>query len=319
MQYLRLALFFTLLFAKTAMAQLTLSQKIASFKTLKIDTGVTLTIDEPASFNYKRPLKVILYALPNGNTTSQTFGKKLSNNDDWHFDIQHIGAQTAFIRETDKHSNYVVVYAENDLKSWPAWRKKYKNADQVIANIVTSLYEKYKNFNPEIYLTGHSGGGSFIFGYIGANNQIADYVKRIGFIDATYAYNGPQHKDKLLNWLEDKNKALQIIAYNDSVVVLNGKPLVSPKGGTWYRSQLMAKDLAEKINLSNLNLSDRMSFFNKNHTIDFVLIKNPEAKIYHTNLVDKNGFISLIFNGTKFKSRNYTFWSDRAYSKYISD
>jgi len=35
---------------------------------------------------------IILYALPNGNTTEHTMGKKKVEGDDWHFDIQHIKA-----------------------------------------------------------------------------------------------------------------------------------------------------------------------------------------------------------------------------------
>ena len=43
--------------------------------------------------------------------------------DDWHFDIQHIGAQTRFLRQSIKGKTLVVAYLENSLKSWPAWRR----------------------------------------------------------------------------------------------------------------------------------------------------------------------------------------------------
>ncbi len=282
-----------------------------------LDSGITLTYDELEYLDSAKPTKLIIYALPNGNTTAQTFGKKIAAGDDWHFDIQHIGAQTTFIRNQDINTNYIVVYLENNLKSWPAWRKKFANGDEQIGKIVGSLFEAYQKYRPKITISGHSGGGSFIFGYLNTQIQIPAYVERIGFLDATYGYDTEKHNKKLESWLKTKNNSLQIIAYNDSVVVYNGKPLVSPTGGTWYRSQLMAKDLQVHFKLQFHDLPDRLTWSNKKHEIAFSLIKNPAGKIYHTVLVEKNGFIHLIFNGTKFQNKNYQFWGERAYEQYI--
>lgn len=313
-----LLLIICLLFSKLeSKAQSTFNTKFNSFKKIEVDSGVVLSIDEPETFTLSEPTKIIIYALPNGNTTEQTFGKKLAQGDDWHLDIQHIGAQTEFIRKADVNTNYIVVYAENNLKSWPAWRRKYANSDTQIGEIVFSLLQRYKNFNPQIILSGHSGGGSFIFGYINSQAQIPAYIERIGFLDATYGYETEKHQAKLKTWLKAKNKSLQVIAYNDSVVVYNGKPLVSPQGGTWFRSKLMANDLMANFKLKSVDLSDRLVWFDKKHLTEFKLIKNPEGKIYHTVLVEKNGFIDLIFNGTAFQSTNYLFWSDRAYQQFI--
>ncbi|TCC90475.1 hypothetical protein EZ428_14475 [Pedobacter frigiditerrae] len=298
-------------------AQSSFATKLSSLKKIEIDSGVVLSIDEPSVFTLSEPTKIIVYALPNGNTTEQTFGKKLAQGDDWHFDIQHIGAQTQFIRNADQKSNYIVVYVENSLKSWPAWRRKYANSDAQIGEFVSSLMLRYKNFNPQVILSGHSGGGSFIFGYINSQAQIPTYVERIGFLDATYGYETEKHQAKLKTWLKAKNKSLQVIAYNDSVVVYNGKPLVSPTGGTWYRSKLIAKDLQSHFKLKSLDIADRLGWFDKKHRIDFKLIKNPEGKIYHTVLVEKNGFIDLVFNGTAFQDKGYKFWDDRVYTKFI--
>lgn len=286
---------------------------------LTIDSGITLTFDEPKTLNPSKPTKLILFALPNGNTTAQTFGKKLAQGDDWHYDIQHIGAQTAFIRNTDPKTNYIIVYFENDLKSWPAWRRKHLNGDEQIGKIVNQVLNDYQQYRPRFTLSGHSGGGSFIFGYINSQAQIPAHIERIGFLDATYGYETQKHSEKLKTWLERKNNSLQVIAYNDSVVVYNGKPLVSPTGGTWYRSKLMAKDLEIDFKLKAYDLSDRLNWHNAKQLVEFSLIKNPEAKIFHTVLVEKNGFIHLIFNGTKFQSKNYQFWGDRAYQHFVLD
>jgi hypothetical protein len=280
---------------------------------LMVDSSVTLAFDEGNIID-QRPTQVIIYALPNGNTTAQTFGKKLKTGDDWHFDIQHIGAQTKFIRATDNSKNYIVVYAENSLKSWPSWRKNHQQADSLINVLISGVYLKYKSLKPEIVLCAHSGGGSLIFGYINANAVLPSFIKRIGFLDATYGYETEKHQAKLKNWLSNKNNSLQVISYNDSVVVYNGKPLVSPTGGTWYKSKLMAYDLQK---LKKEETDSYLKWNNRKGNINLLLVKNPEAKIYHTVLVEKNGFIHAILNGTPYASKNYQFWAERAYESFI--
>lgn len=280
---------------------------------LQLANQVTLTFDEP-NLNEDKPTKVVLFALPNGNTTAQSFGKKLASGDDWHFDIQHIGAQTSFIRNTDQKHNYIVVYVENGLKSWPAWRRQIKNADSLVKHIVDTIRHRYQALKPTLSLTGHSGGGSFIFGYLNSVTQLPNYIERIGFLDATYGYETEKHKQKLQQWLNQAKKSLQVIAYNDSVVVYNGKPLVSPTGGTWYRSKLMAKDL---MDLKHQEIATQLLRYSNKQNISFTLIKNPECKIFHTVLVEKNGFIHCLFNGTKLANKNYLFWGERAYQSHI--
>jgi pimeloyl-ACP methyl ester carboxylesterase len=306
-----------ILFYGGANAQQQFEKRFSSLPIAKIDSGVTLTFDEPVLLNKSKKTKIIIFALPNGNTTAQTFGKKLAPGDDWHFDIQHIGAQTSFIRNLDNKTNYIVVYIENAMKSWPGWRRKYSGADQTIAKIVDSIVARYAAYHPMLTLSGHSGGGSFIFGYLNSHPEIPSIVERIGFLDATYGYETEAHAQKLNNWLKKSTHSLQIFAYNDSVVIYNGKPLVSPTGGTWYRSKLMAKDLGQSYRLSTTDIADRIYSFDNRHRIEVKLIKNPEAKIFHTVLVEKNGFIDLIFNGTKFKDNNYSFWAERAYQNLV--
>lgn len=309
--------FILLLLASTKLsAQLSFEAHFKSLQKITLDSGVTLTIDE-STIDPLKPTKVILYALPNGNTTAQTFGKSLAAGEDWHFDIQHIGAQTAFIRQADQKTNYIVIYVENNLKSWPTWRRKIGARDEQIGQIVEMMYQRYQKYHAKMILSSHSGGGSFIFGYLNSQFEIPTYLERIGFLDATYGYETANHAEKLKQWLKNSRNALQVFAYNDSVVVFQGKPLVSPTGGTWYRSKLMAKDLKQQFNLKEMDLPDRLLWTNKRQGIVLNLIKNPEGKIYHTVLVEKNGFIALIFNGTKFQDIGYQFWGDRAYQGYV--
>lgn len=295
-------------------AQNSFEQKMKAMPVIQMANGVTLTIDEP-HINPEKPSKVVLYVLPNGNTTAQTFGKKLAKGDDWHFNIQHIGAQTQFVRNTDQKHNYIIIYIENSLRSWPQWRRQTANADQLINDVVDRIYHRYQNLKPNLTLSAHSGGGSFIFGYLNAQNTLLpNYIERIGFIDATYAYETEKHQQKLTTWLKQTHKSLQVIAYNDSVVIYNNEPLVSPTGGTWYRSKLMAHDL-EKLNFEET--ATQLAWQNKAGSTAFTLIKNPEGKIFHTVLVERNGFIHLLFKGTKLESKNYQFWAESVYQNFI--
>ncbi|TAK99991.1 MAG: hypothetical protein EPO07_10250, partial [Verrucomicrobia bacterium] len=106
---------------------------------LTSEPGVKIFVNSPprAEFAPAKPVLLIFYALPNGNTTEQTIGRNLKPGDDWHFNIQHIGAQTRWLRQVLTNRTPVVAYLEADSKSWPAWRKK--NGDQVIPDIFASV------------------------------------------------------------------------------------------------------------------------------------------------------------------------------------
>src|SRR5678815_2514502 len=194
--------------------------KIDSFR---MYNDVKITLDQPQYGNTKTIL--VLFALPNGNTTEQTMGKKITANDDWHFDIQHIRAQTAFLRDK-MNENIVVAYLENNFKSWPLWKQKHAFFKEEIQHIVDTLFLLVPAKNKRIHLNGHSGGGSFIFGYLDGTNKIPKSVERITFLDSDYGYDS-SYSGKLLPWLRNNSHAtLTVFAYNDSVALYNGKPIV---------------------------------------------------------------------------------------------
>ena len=93
-------------------------------RVFKFEPDVTATMIAPSvsDFNPRLQTTLIIYALPNGNTTEQTIGKALGSGDDWHFDIQHIGAQMRLLRVAKPGQNLVIAYLETAQKSWPAWR-----------------------------------------------------------------------------------------------------------------------------------------------------------------------------------------------------
>ena len=101
-----------------------LKERVAAFT---LDPEVKVHVNAPVqeSFTPGKKVLLIFYALPNGNTTEQTIGKVMKPGDDWHYDIQHIGAQTRFLRDLLKDRAVVVVYLEAPSRSWPAWRKAH--------------------------------------------------------------------------------------------------------------------------------------------------------------------------------------------------
>lgn len=281
-----------------------------------VNKDVTITIDRTTeSFTSKKTPLLILYALPNGNTSAQTLGKKITAGDDWHFDIQHIRAQTAFLRRVLPAKNIIVALLENNFKSWPLWKQKHAEFAAEIKFIIDSLADMFND--PVIYLNGHSGGGSFIFGYLNSVTIIPASVQRISFIDSDYGYDS-SYTPQLIRWLKNKHHALNVFAYNDSVALYNAKPVVSATGGTWYRSHLLLKDLSAKFKMNTAEQNDSLiTVKSNNKRIQFFFKLNPDRKVFHTQQVELNGFIHSILCGTKKDSKGYRYYSERAYTAFI--
>ena len=187
------------------------------------EPGVRVRINAPAEglMTPLKPVRLIFYALPNGNSTEWTFGKRMEEGDDWHFDIQHIGAQTRFLRAVDTLHSYVVVYLEAENRSWGAWRKAGPGRDHIIKDLVEQIALLFSanssgagcsgesssgadcagNSMPLVELNSHSGGGDFIFGFMDACDSLPDYLCRISFIDSDYNWDDERYGPKLVCWL----------------------------------------------------------------------------------------------------------------------
>ena len=290
------------------------NEKIDSFY---LENGIKFTIDRPLDFNKKRNTVIVFYALPNGNTTEQTMGKKIEAGDDWHYDIQHIRAQTKFLRREMKRSNLFVIYLENVYKSWPVWKQKNSNYRLVIPRLIDSLTELIEADNKVVYLNGHSGGGSFIFGYLDGVQKIPDLVKRISFIDSDYGYDSSYYT-KISSWLQRDSKAyLNVFAYNDSIALFNGKSIVSPKGGTWYKSHLLLHHLESEFKFKKKTTDSLIIYVSQSKQVQFFFKVSIDRGIYHTQQVELNGFIHSILCGTKNDSRRYTYYGERIYKNLI--
>lgn len=303
-----------------ATAQLTHSTHSPLPGTLRIDNPHNLTtaeLDIPV-LKPGRPTWIVFYALPNGNSIEWTKGKLPRPGDDWHYDIQHIGAQTRFLRQVMDDVNLVVVYMSTYQKSWPAWKRQAAAGPAEIRRLVDSIADIFNNYDPHILLNSHSGGGSMVFGYIDAYDRIPDRVQRIAFIDSNYGFDDSLHTAKLSAWLSKPGHSLSVLAYNDSVVLFNGKPLVSPTGGTWYRSKLMQQRLGARFPMKETTDSLFINYENIGGSISFKLKTNAEGKIYHTEQVFRNGFIETVIGATPYQARaGYRYWGEPVYGKFI--
>lgn len=302
-----------------------LNKLIEKERVIYINNPVNKTViqlnlpDTITMINTKKKTLLIFFSLPNGNSIEWTMGKQMRAGDDWHYDIQHIAAQTRYLRRVMEDYNIIVAYMANELKSWPAWKKQQPNGPMEIKRIVDSIAGMFATFHPDIMLNSHSGGGSFIFGYIDAVEKIPEQIKRIAFIDSDYGYEDSLHSTKLIKWLgSSKQNHLNVLAYNDSVVIYNGKPLVSPTGGTWYRTKMMQLKLSETFHFTNTVDTSLIHYNSLSNRIDIYLKTNEEGKIYHTEQVARNGFIHTVVSGTRYqKKAAYQYWGNRVYSALI--
>ncbi len=292
-------------------------------KTFVFTPEVRVHINAPSieTFDPSKPTALSFFALPNGNTIEMTVGKKLKAGDDWHYDIQHIGAQTRFIRTKMKDTNFVTVYLEANASSvplsWPTWRSKYANNAALIKSIVDSVKNIFSSYSPFIVFSSHSGGGGFTFSYFNAVTSIPAEVKRITFLDATYNYDntyGVKIKDWLLASAENH---LSVLAYNDSIALLNGAPIVSATGGTWYRTRQMVTYLSNYMTFTTTENASFIIHSALDGRVKIILKHNPAQAILHTVQVELNGYIQTMLSGTGWEGSGYVYYGSRAYTSLV--
>ncbi|MBT3252803.1 MAG: T9SS type A sorting domain-containing protein [Candidatus Marinimicrobia bacterium] len=287
--------------------------------TFRLNDDMTIHIDAASidSFRADLPIGLVLYALPNGNTIEHTVGKVLQTGDDWHYNIQHIGAQTRFLRDQIQDYNLVTVYLESTQLSWPSWKTHFPNYDDITRETIEYLLSCFEAYDPFIVLSSHSGGGRFIFSYLDGVNEIPDYIKRICFLDSNYGYEH-SYGDQLINWLDGSpDRFLSVLAYNDSVALYNGEPIVSPTGGTWYRTRIMQTYLANHYEFATEEDDVFIHHEALGGRIEIILKKNPTQAILHTVQVERNGFIHTLLSGTDQANLGYTYYGERAYDNLI--
>jgi len=262
--------------------------------------------------------QLVVFATPNGNTIEQTLGCVATPELDWRFDIQHVGAQIRRVRELDKTRDLILVVVQSPQLSWPAFRREQSGANDFIRDLLASLVQEFAA--GEAVLSCHSGGGSFVWGYLNAVDALPAWLTRVVFLDANYSYSDAEaHGDKLLAWLRgDARRHLVVIAYDDREVTLNGKKIVGDDGGTFRASQRMLVRFRRDVEFAEQKSGSFQFTQAQNGQIQFFIHPNPDNKILHTALVgEMNGLLHGLLLDGQYASRWGTFGGPRAYTPWI--
>lgn len=281
--------------------------------------GVRVVALAPGTFDPKRPTHLVIFATPNGNSIEQTLGCAPAAGLDWHFDIQHIAAQIRRLRAGAAHENVVVACVEADGLSWPAWKRKYADGPARVRKVVDLVRGWVPGESVRLSLAGHSGGGSFLFGFLDGADEIPSSVERLVFLDANYSYSDTdRHGDKLLAWLRGaRARRLVVIAYDDRNITLNGKPVVGPDGGTFRATERMHKRLAKDVAFAEVTAGDITTRTALDGQLALIVHSNPKTRILHTALVGEMNGLLRGLTDLGAEPAWGAFGDPRAYTKWV--
>ncbi|MEK6258856.1 MAG: hypothetical protein AABP62_09570 [Planctomycetota bacterium] len=283
----------------------------------RLKCGVRVHVNAPANWKTSRRM-LVLYATPNGSTIEQTLGCAASKELDWRFDIQHVAAQIRRLREIATEHDVVLAVVQAPQLSWPTFRREQPGAGDIIRELVESLTKEFAA--DRVVLSCHSGGGSFVFGYLNSVESLPETLERIVFLDANYSYSDDErHGDKLLAWLQgDAARRLVVVAYDDREITLNGKKVVGPDGGTFRASQRMLNRFRRDVELTENEHGPFRHTRGLEGRIEFFIHPNPENKILHTALVgEMNGLLHSLTLGTDQEQKGGRFDGPRSYTNWI--
>lgn len=269
---------------------------------------VRAVVNASLAYDPARPTQLVIYTTPNGNTIEQTLGATRTEKSDWHFDIQHVAAQIRSLRELNPHENIVLACLEAKGLSWPAWRQSHPDNAQQIRALVEGLRTSLPSPRVRVALAGHSGGGSFLFGFLNGGEALPEWVSALVFLDANYAYSDTEHHgEKLLSWLrQDPSHRLTVIAYDDREITLNGKKVVGPEGGTFRAVGRMKAHFLRELPLTESRQGPVVSWGGLQGQLTLRVHENPKNQILHTALVGEwNGLLSALANQPFSEPRRY--------------
>jgi hypothetical protein len=168
-----------------------------------------------------------------------------------------------------------------------------------------------------VTLTGHSGGGSFAWGFIDGQDSLPDWLERIAFLDSNYSYER-RHGAKITSWLRrDPRHTLVVLAYDDRNIMLDGKRVVSDSGGTWRASHRMLDDLRTPFALKTDTIGDFLRY--RGAQIEVLMHPNAGNRILHTEMIgEMNGYMhALLVRRPGYDDRTSLLKPDRAYREWI--
>ncbi len=308
-------------------------------RVLTPDSGVTATVVMPTVVmptvrGMSDTMDLVFYALPNGNSTAETMGRARFDSTSWRFDIQHIAAQSRAARARGLR-NLVVVYLEAAGKSWPAWRQArgYTDANRRIRALLQALRDSVAaeltapGGRPpylRVTLSGHSGGGSLMFGLVESQDTLPAWLDRVAFLDANYNFDA-RHGPVLDAWLASQtSRRLYAVAYDDREIRVDGRKVVSDSGGTWRATERMRSWWARPTS-SRVLRHDSAGAFHRwrdpEGQVELLAHPNPDNRILHTELVgEMNAFLYVVLAGRVTESAALPAPAlPRQYAPYIRD
>ncbi len=300
-----------------------------------VERGVRVLVDAPSARTAAEshpPRTLVIYATPNGNSIEHTYGCRVRAADGalpasdkanaralhWQYDIQHVAAQMRRLREVDREREWIFAIVQAKQLSWPAFRSEHPDANAFIVDLVHALAKEWRA--DRIVLTGHSGGGSMMWGFIEASEEIPDTVERMVFLDANYSFSHEAgHGKKLARWLHRSDlHRLIVLAYDDREITLDGKKVIGPDGGTFRATQRMVKSFREEGELAERSSDVEHVYEGFASRLRFVVRENPQNKILHTAIVgEMNGLLYGLTVGSKHESQWGIWGGPRAYSESI--
>ncbi len=284
-----------------------------------LERGVRVLVDFPAKqtgTESRLPRTLVIYATPNGNSIEHTYGCRVRGAEEalpesdqpnarklhWQYDIQHVAAQMRRLREVDQEREWIFAIVQAKQLSWPAFRSEHPDANAFIVDLVHALAKEWQA--DSVVLTGHSGGGSMMWGFIEAFEEIPDTVERMVFLDANYSFSHEAgHGEKLARWLRRSNQhRLIVLAYDDREITLDGKKVIGPDGGTFRATQRMVKSFREEGELIERSSKVERVYEGFAGKLRFVVRENPQNKILHTAIVgEMNGLLYGLTVGSKYE------------------
>ncbi len=308
-------------------------------RVLSPDSGVTATLVMPAArqaqpASLADTVDLVFYALPNGNSTAETMGRARVDSASWRHDIQHIAAQTRAARARGL-SNLVVVYLEAAGRSWPAWRqgRGYTDANRRIRALLHALRDSVaselsaRDGHPSplrVTLSGHSGGGSLMFGLVESQDTLPAWLDRVAFLDANYNFDA-RHGPVLDAWLAaHASRRLYALAYDDREIRLDGRKVVSDSGGTWRATERMRNWWRRAASPRAARFDTAGAFQRWRDAagqVELLVHPNPDNRILHTELVgEMNGFLYVVLANRVAPSAALSLpMPPRLYTPYIRD
>lgn len=280
--------------------------------------GVRALIGRPTASVADQPTQLVIYAVPAGNTIEQTLGRALRADDDWHFDIQHIAAQARWLRAHGR-PNLVLAVVAPERGSWVTWTREMPEVGAKLGVLLDGLRRAVPG--ARLTLASHSAGGSATFSLLDALERMPEDVERVALLDSDYRYDAARgHAAKLAEWLRGGDRrTLVVSAYEDFRARLDGKPFVTEQGGTWGRSQAMKTDLAALLgDFTERHDGPLADCRGAGGRAIFLLRRNPEAAIWHTRLVELNGFILALLAGTSDEGHGYGYLAPRVYGEFVA-